>query len=93
MNHDLCFSGGTEVVFSIFQSFFDASASGWCFFTLEDSVYGLMLRKLSSTVYRWQGVFIPLEVSIINFAVCKINCSFKFWMPHKLLLLLLFPRI
>ncbi|XP_076995276.1 adhesion G-protein coupled receptor V1 [Tamandua tetradactyla] len=55
---------GMDVVFSIFQSFLDRSASGWCFFTVEDSIYALMLRKLSigfSTVYRWQGIFIPVE--------------------------------
>ena len=62
VNYDLCFSGGMDIVFSIFQSFSHASASGWCFFTLEDSVYGVMLREVSSTIYRWQGVFIPLEV-------------------------------
>lgn len=68
-NLDLCFSGGVDVVFSIFQSFLDASPSGWCFFTLEDSVYGVMLRKLSSTLYRWQGIFIPLEVNVTYFTV------------------------
>ncbi|XP_055460041.1 adhesion G-protein coupled receptor V1 [Psammomys obesus] len=52
---------GTDVVFSIFQSFFDKKASGWCFFTVGDSVYGIMLRKSSSVVYRWQGTFIPVE--------------------------------
>ncbi|VCX38240.1 unnamed protein product, partial [Gulo gulo] len=61
-----------DAVFSIVQSFFDASASGWCFFTLEDSVYGIMLRKLSSTVYRWQGIFIPLEdLNIENPKTCE----------------------
>ncbi|XP_027630761.1 adhesion G-protein coupled receptor V1 [Tupaia chinensis] len=52
---------GMDVVFSIFQSFFNESASGWCFFTLEDSIFGIMLRKSSFTVYRWQGIFIPVE--------------------------------
>ncbi|XP_036081242.1 adhesion G-protein coupled receptor V1 isoform X3 [Rousettus aegyptiacus] len=78
---------GMEVVFSIFQSFFDASASGWCFFTLEDSVYGLMLRKLSSTVYRWQGVFIPLEdLNIENPKTCEafnIGLSPYFVITHE----------
>lgn len=80
-----------DVVFSIFQSFFNASASGWCFFTLEDSIYGVMLRKLSSTVYRWQGVFIPLEVRIfILQCVCILHVHVnKFGVPHKLLLLFL----
>ncbi|XP_036887970.1 adhesion G-protein coupled receptor V1 [Sturnira hondurensis] len=63
---------GMDIVFSIFQSFFDVSASGWCFFTLEDSVYGVMLRKMSSTIYRWQGVFFPLEnLNIENPKTCK----------------------
>uniref|UniRef100_A0A8C0C9F3 Adhesion G-protein coupled receptor V1 n=1 Tax=Balaenoptera musculus TaxID=9771 RepID=A0A8C0C9F3_BALMU len=63
---------GMDVKFSIFQSFLDASASGWCFFTLEDSVYGIMLRKLSSTVYRWQGIFVPLEdLHIENPKTCE----------------------
>ncbi|XP_008827569.1 adhesion G-protein coupled receptor V1 [Nannospalax galili] len=52
---------GMDVVFSVFQSFFDKSASGWCFFTVEDSVYGIMLRKSSFTIYRWQGTFLPFE--------------------------------
>ncbi|XP_054544211.1 adhesion G-protein coupled receptor V1 isoform X2 [Talpa occidentalis] len=63
---------GTDVVFSIFQSFLDTSASGWCFFTLEDSTYGVMLRKLSSTIYRWQGIFVPLEdLNIKNPKTCE----------------------
>ncbi|CAH6787485.1 Adgrv1 [Phodopus roborovskii] len=52
---------GVDVVFSVFQSFFDKTASGWCFFTVEDSVYGVMLRISSLVVYRWQGTFIPVE--------------------------------
>ncbi|XP_028615942.1 adhesion G-protein coupled receptor V1 [Grammomys surdaster] len=52
---------GMNVVFSIFQSFFDKTALDWCFFTVEDSVYGIMLRKFSLVVYRWQGTFIPVE--------------------------------
>ncbi|KAH0505721.1 G-protein coupled receptor 98 [Microtus ochrogaster] len=52
---------GVDVVFSVFQSLFDQTASGWCFFTVEDSVYGVMLRKSSLAVYRWQGTFIPVE--------------------------------
>ncbi|KAG8524634.1 Adhesion G-protein coupled receptor V1 [Galemys pyrenaicus] len=63
---------GMDVVFSIFQSFLDTSASGWCFFTLEDSTYGIMLRKFSSTIYRWQGIFVPLEdLNIKNPKTCK----------------------
>nr|XP_001918372.2 G-protein coupled receptor 98 [Equus caballus] len=63
---------GMDVMFSKFQSFLNASASGWCFFTLEDSIYGVMLRKLSSTVYRWQGIFVPLEdLNIENPKTCE----------------------
>ncbi|EPQ10965.1 G-protein coupled receptor 98, partial [Myotis brandtii] len=78
---------GMHIVFSIFQSFFDASASGWCFFTLEDSIYGVMLRKVSSTVYRWQGVFIPLEdLNIGNPKTCEafhIGLSPYFVITHE----------
>ncbi|XP_006885449.1 PREDICTED: G-protein coupled receptor 98-like [Elephantulus edwardii] len=65
---------GMDVVFSIFQSFFNESASGWCFFTLEEIIYGIMLRKSPikfSTVYRWQGIFIPVEdLNIENPKTC-----------------------
>ena len=82
-NHDLCFSGGMDVTFSLFQSFLDTSASGWCFFTLEDAAYGIMLRKLSSTVYRWQGIFVPLEVNITYFTVHRVKCTYSSWMPQE----------
>ncbi|XP_021064109.1 adhesion G-protein coupled receptor V1 [Mus pahari] len=52
---------GVDVIFSIFQSFFDKTALDWCFFTVEDSVYGIMLRKSSLVIYRWQGTFVPVE--------------------------------
>uniref|UniRef100_A0A096MK89 Adhesion G-protein coupled receptor V1 n=1 Tax=Rattus norvegicus TaxID=10116 RepID=A0A096MK89_RAT len=52
---------GMDVVFSIFQSFFDKTALDWCFFSVGDSVYGVMLRKSSLVVYRWQGTFVPVE--------------------------------
>ena len=57
------------------------SISFWCFFTLEDSVHGLMLRKLSSTLYRWQGIFVPFEVSITYVMVHRLKCTCRFWMP------------
>uniref|UniRef100_A0A452G4T7 Adhesion G-protein coupled receptor V1 n=1 Tax=Capra hircus TaxID=9925 RepID=A0A452G4T7_CAPHI len=79
---------GMDVTFSTFQSFLDASASGWCFFTLEDSVHGLMLRKLSSTLYRWQGIFVPFEVSITYVMVHRLKCTCRFWMPPDFLLFL-----
>uniref|UniRef100_A0A2K5BZQ4 Adhesion G-protein coupled receptor V1 n=1 Tax=Aotus nancymaae TaxID=37293 RepID=A0A2K5BZQ4_AOTNA len=63
---------GMDAVFSIFQSFLDESASGWCFFTLENLIYGVMLRKSSITVYRWQGIFIPVEdLNIENPKTCE----------------------
>ncbi|XP_045053798.2 adhesion G-protein coupled receptor V1 [Desmodus rotundus] len=78
---------GMDIVFSIFQSFSHASASGWCFFTLEDSVYGVMLREVSSTIYRWQGVFIPLEdLNIENPKTCEafhIGLSPYFVITHE----------
>ncbi|KAM5328541.1 adhesion G-protein coupled receptor V1 [Glossophaga mutica] len=78
---------GMDIVFSIFQSFFGASASGWCFFTLEDSVYAVMLRKMSSTIYQWQGVFIPLEdLNIENPKTCEafhIGLSPYFVITHE----------
>nr|XP_021553254.1 G-protein coupled receptor 98 [Neomonachus schauinslandi] len=78
---------GMDAVFSIVQSFLEASASGWCFFTLEDSIYGVMLRKLSSTIYRWQGIFIPLEdLNIENPKTCEafnIGLSPYFVITHE----------
>ncbi|XP_058384943.1 adhesion G-protein coupled receptor V1 [Diceros bicornis minor] len=78
---------GMDVMFSVFQSFLNASASGWCFFTLEDSIYGVMLRKLSSTVYRWQGIFVPLEdLNIENPKTCEafnIGLSSFFVITHE----------
>lgn len=70
--------GGMDVVFSIFQSFFDKTALDWCFFSVGDSVYGVMLRKSSLVVYRWQGTFVPVEVSIpVCFMVQEIQCLWK----------------
>ncbi|XP_033623594.1 adhesion G-protein coupled receptor V1 [Fukomys damarensis] len=78
---------GMDVVFSTVQSFLNESASGWCFFTLEDSVHGIMLRKSSFTLYRWQGIFLPLEdVNIENPKMCEafqIGLSPYFVITHK----------
>ncbi|XP_066129903.1 adhesion G-protein coupled receptor V1 [Saccopteryx bilineata] len=78
---------GTDTVFSIFQSFSDASTSGWCFFTLEDSIYGVMLRKGLSTVYRWQGVFMPFQdLNVENPKMCEtfhIGLSPYFVITHE----------
>ncbi|XP_051028356.1 adhesion G-protein coupled receptor V1 [Acomys russatus] len=63
---------GMDVVFSTFQSFFDKTAGGWCFFPVEDSIYGIMLRKSSIVVYRWQGTFIPVEdINIESATACE----------------------
>ncbi|KAL6087981.1 hypothetical protein STEG23_022841, partial [Scotinomys teguina] len=63
---------GVDLVFSVFQSFLDQTAFGWCFFTVEDSVYGVMLRKASLFVYRWQGTFIPVgDLNIENPETCE----------------------
>ncbi|XP_048187347.1 adhesion G-protein coupled receptor V1 [Perognathus longimembris pacificus] len=63
---------GMDSVFSTFQSFWNKSSSGWCFFTLEEFTYGIMLRKASLTVYRWQGIFIPVvELSIESPESCE----------------------
>uniref|UniRef100_H0X6E5 Adhesion G-protein coupled receptor V1 n=1 Tax=Otolemur garnettii TaxID=30611 RepID=H0X6E5_OTOGA len=78
---------GMDLVFSIFQTVLDESASGWCFFTLENSVYGIMLRKSSVTVYRWQGIFIPVEdFSVENPKTCEafdIGLSPYFVITHE----------
>ncbi|XP_077893555.1 adhesion G-protein coupled receptor V1-like isoform X4 [Ictidomys tridecemlineatus] len=79
---------GMDVVFSIFQSFLDKPVSGWCFFTLEDSVYGIMLRKSSFTIYRWQGIFKVTfkDLKIQNPKNCeafKIGLSPYFVITHK----------
>uniref|UniRef100_A0A8C8RXK2 Adhesion G-protein coupled receptor V1 n=1 Tax=Pelusios castaneus TaxID=367368 RepID=A0A8C8RXK2_9SAUR len=55
--------GGISVL-SVLQSFVEASASGWCFFTSGESVYGVLLRTSPasfSSVYQWRGVFVPIE--------------------------------
>ncbi|XP_053910929.1 adhesion G-protein coupled receptor V1 [Cuculus canorus] len=55
---------GSISVLSVFQSFKDESASGWCFFTSGELLYGVLLRKppaTFSTIYRWKGVFVPVE--------------------------------
>lgn len=41
--------------------------SGWCFFTLGEILYGVLLHvppAVFSTVYQWKGVFIPVEVNV-----------------------------
>ncbi|XP_036619299.1 adhesion G-protein coupled receptor V1 [Trichosurus vulpecula] len=64
---------GMNSVLSVFQSF--EPASSWCFFKLGESVYGIMLRISSqqfSSLYRWQGIFIPVEdINIQNPKSCE----------------------
>ncbi|XP_073933195.1 adhesion G-protein coupled receptor V1 isoform X3 [Castor canadensis] len=78
---------GVDVVFAIFQSFLDKSSFTWCFFTLEDSTYGIMLREASLTIYRWQGIFIPVvDLSIGNPKTCEafnIRLSPYFVITHE----------
>ncbi|XP_058512174.1 adhesion G-protein coupled receptor V1 [Ochotona princeps] len=63
---------GMHAVLSVFQNFLEDSASGWCFFNLHESAYGIMLQKPSVALYRWQGVFIPVEdLDIKNAKTCE----------------------
>ncbi|XP_029429217.1 adhesion G-protein coupled receptor V1 [Rhinatrema bivittatum] len=54
---------GENTVLSITQSFPGKSFSRWCFFHVRDSLYGILLRTSvsPSTIYQWQGVFVPVE--------------------------------
>ncbi|XP_054253432.1 adhesion G-protein coupled receptor V1 [Indicator indicator] len=55
---------GSISVLSVFQSFVEESASGWCFFTSGEILYGVLMRAppaTSSTLYLWKGVFVPVE--------------------------------
>lgn len=45
----------------------EESASGWCFFTSGEILYGVLLRTppaTFSTLYQWKGVFVPVEVNV-----------------------------
>ncbi|XP_077650997.1 adhesion G-protein coupled receptor V1-like [Urocitellus parryii] len=80
-------AGEWMLSFPYFKVFLDKPVSGWCFFTLEDSVYGIMLRKSSFTIYRWQGIFIPVkDLMIQNPKTCEafnIGLSPYFVITHK----------
>ncbi|KAM4797695.1 adhesion G-protein coupled receptor V1-like isoform 1-T3 [Urocitellus parryii] len=80
-------AGEWMLSFPYFKVFLDKPVSGWCFFTLEDSVYGIMLRKSSCTIYRWQGIFIPVkDLMIQNPKTCEafnIGLSPYFVITHK----------
>uniref|UniRef100_F7FXQ0 Adhesion G-protein coupled receptor V1 n=1 Tax=Monodelphis domestica TaxID=13616 RepID=F7FXQ0_MONDO len=64
---------GMNNVLSVFQSF--DPASSWCFFTLGESVYAIMLRTSSqqlSSLYRWQGIFVTVEdINVQNPKSCE----------------------
>ncbi|KAH0628079.1 hypothetical protein JD844_008789 [Phrynosoma platyrhinos] len=56
--------GGLSVL-STLQSFVEDPISGWCFFTAENFLYGILLRRkpaVSSLIYQWRGVFVPIEI-------------------------------
>ncbi|NWY04075.1 GPR98 protein, partial [Nothoprocta ornata] len=64
--------GGISVL-SVLQSFVEESSSTWCFFTSGEILYGVLLRTppaTFSTVYRWKGVFVPVE-------------NFSIWNPRR----------
>ncbi|GCB66672.1 hypothetical protein scyTo_0007916 [Scyliorhinus torazame] len=67
---------GDIQVLSTLQNFPESFGSGWCFMTLNNTLFGIFLRvsKSSSnadalsTLYQWQGVFVPVQ-------------NFKIWNP------------
>uniref|UniRef100_A0A8C7EBG5 Adhesion G-protein coupled receptor V1 n=1 Tax=Nothoprocta perdicaria TaxID=30464 RepID=A0A8C7EBG5_NOTPE len=64
--------GGISVL-SVLQSFVEESSSTWCFFTSGEILYGVLLRTppaTFSTLYRWKGVFVPVE-------------NFSIWNPRR----------
>ncbi|XP_060617754.2 adhesion G-protein coupled receptor V1 isoform X2 [Anolis sagrei] len=55
--------GGLSVL-STLQSFMEDPISSWCFFTAGDLLYGILLSRnpaVKSSIYQWQGVFVPIE--------------------------------
>uniref|UniRef100_G1KP04 Adhesion G-protein coupled receptor V1 n=1 Tax=Anolis carolinensis TaxID=28377 RepID=G1KP04_ANOCA len=61
--------GGLSVL-STLQSFVEDPISSWCFFTAEDRLYGILLRRnpaVKSSVYQWQGVLVPIEEFSIEY--------------------------
>ncbi|XP_039615272.1 adhesion G-protein coupled receptor V1 [Polypterus senegalus] len=53
--------GGNIPFFSAYQNLLKRSFSGWCSFTLGDSLYGFLLESMDSILYKWQGVFVPIQ--------------------------------
>ncbi|XP_078413685.1 adhesion G-protein coupled receptor V1 [Cetorhinus maximus] len=67
---------GDIQVLSTLQNFPESLSSGWCFMTLNNTLFGIVLRvsgnsskaEVLSTLYQWQGVFVPVQ-------------NFKTWNP------------
>ncbi|XP_043565048.1 adhesion G-protein coupled receptor V1 isoform X2 [Chiloscyllium plagiosum] len=67
---------GDIELLSTLQSFPELFGQGWCFLTLNNSLFGLFLRTsgssssadILSTLYQWQGIFVPVQ-------------KFKTWNP------------
>ncbi|XP_078070005.1 adhesion G-protein coupled receptor V1 [Mustelus asterias] len=61
---------GDIEVLSTLQNFPEPLGSGWCFVTLNNTLFGIFLRvsasnsnaDVLSTIYRWQGVFVPVQI-------------------------------
>lgn len=57
----------------VYQSFEDSPTSAWCSLPEDHSFLAVRLDKRPiigssytlATLYRWQGVFVPVEVSIV----------------------------
>ncbi|XP_018414734.1 PREDICTED: G-protein coupled receptor 98, partial [Nanorana parkeri] len=52
---------GSYSVLSVLQSFFNVSASGWCFFSHDGVQYGVLTAHPTSTIYEWRGVLVPIQ--------------------------------
>ncbi|XP_038661208.1 adhesion G-protein coupled receptor V1 isoform X3 [Scyliorhinus canicula] len=67
---------GDIEVLSTLQNFPESFGSGWCFVTLNNTLFGIFLRMSKSSsnadalsiLYQWQGVFVPVQ-------------NFKIWNP------------
>ncbi|XP_043920117.1 adhesion G-protein coupled receptor V1 [Protopterus annectens] len=66
---------GDNSILSVFQTFQGQAASAWCFFTFNQTLYGIHLliypAEGPSIVYQWKGSFVPLQVlNILNPRSC-----------------------
>lgn len=76
--------GGHLPVMGVYQSFRDSPTSAWCFLPDELSFLAMRLDKRPvvgsshtlATLYRWQGVFVQLEVG--QQLHCPLTCT---WCP------------